>query len=93
VTVLQQVASLLSSPSHALSPSAIPPTLKAQNASLVSLASAVSALDLELKGLKDEYRIIWREKTGRMVDPFRLGGGAGTGGSGLEKGVGGMSLR
>ncbi|KAJ8296226.1 Calcineurin subunit B [Rhodotorula toruloides] len=71
----------------------IPPTLKAQHASLVSLASAVSALDLELKGLKDDYRVIWREKTGRMVDPFRLGGGAGTGGSGLEKGVGGMSLR
>ncbi|BGO98135.1 hypothetical protein RTBOTA2_001843 [Rhodotorula toruloides] len=90
---MDQVASLLSSPSHALSPSAIPPTLKAQHASLVSLASAVSALDLELKGLKDDYRVIWREKTGRMVDPFRLGGGAGTGGSGLEKGVGGMSLR
>lgn len=91
----QQIASLLSSPSSTLSPSSLVPTLKAQHASLVSLASAVSALDLELKQLKDEYRAIYREKTGRTSDPFRVNGsGAAVGaGSGLEKSVGGLALR
>ncbi|GAA6001841.1 nucleoporin FG repeat-containing protein [Rhodotorula paludigena] len=92
---MDQIASLLSSPSSTLSPSSLVPTLKAQHASLVSLASAVSALDLELKQLKDEYRAIYREKTGRTSDPFRVNGsGAAVGaGSGLEKSVGGLALR
>lgn len=88
----QQISALLSSPSHALSPSSIIPTLKAQHASLVSLASAVSALDLDLKQLKDAYRTIYRDKTGRLADPFRVNGsGAGLGG--VERGVGGMAIR
>ncbi|GJN88186.1 hypothetical protein Rhopal_001151-T1 [Rhodotorula paludigena] len=92
---MDQIASLLSSPSSTLSPSSLVPTLKAQHASLVSLASAVSALDLELKQLKDEYRAIYREKTGRTSDPFRVNGsGAAVGAaSGLEKSVGGLALR
>ncbi|BGP53628.1 Nucleoporin nup49/NSP49 (Nuclear pore protein nup49/NSP49) [Rhodotorula sphaerocarpa] len=89
---MDQIASLLSSPSHALSPTALVPTLKAQHASLVSLASSVSALDLELKQLKDRYREIWREKTGRVVDPFRLQGGGGSG-VGIERNLRGIELR
>ncbi|GAA5903203.1 hypothetical protein JCM6882_006993 [Rhodosporidiobolus microsporus] len=87
---MEQISSLLLSTTHAPSPSSIAPTLKAQHTSLVSLASAVSALDLELKGLKDEFRLIWREKTGRGVDPFRLNG---AGNEGIERGVGGMAIR
>jgi nucleoporin p58/p45 len=49
-------------------------------------------LELELKSLKDEYRGIWREKTGRLVDPFRLTGG-GPGVKGVESGVRGMEIR
>ncbi|TNY18712.1 hypothetical protein DMC30DRAFT_418599 [Rhodotorula diobovata] len=95
---MDQISALLSSPAHALSPSAILPTLKAQHASLVSLASAVSALDLELKQLKDAYRAIYRDKTGRLADPFRVngagaGGGGGGGVGGVEKGVGGIAIR
>ncbi|BGP37568.1 Nucleoporin nup49/NSP49 (Nuclear pore protein nup49/NSP49) [Rhodotorula kratochvilovae] len=91
---MDQLSSLLSAPSHALSPSAIAPTLKAQHASLVSLASAVSALDLELKALKDEYRAIYREKTGRLADPFRVNGaGGGSGVGGVERGLAGVALR
>ncbi|GAA5927387.1 hypothetical protein JCM10213_003457 [Rhodosporidiobolus nylandii] len=82
---MEQLSALLTS-THTLSPSAIAPTLKAQHSSLVSLASAVSALDLELKGLKEEYRVIYREKTGRTADPFRGNGG-------LERGVGGLAIR
>ncbi|KPV77209.1 uncharacterized protein RHOBADRAFT_52148 [Rhodotorula graminis WP1] len=92
---MDQISALLSSPSHALSPSSIIPTLKAQHASLVSLASAVSALDLDLKQLKDAYRAIYRDKTGRLADPFRVNGsGAGLAGvGGVERGVGGMAIR
>lgn len=86
---LQQISSLLQSPSHSLSPASIGPTLKAQHASLLSLASSVSSLDLELKGLKDEYRVIYREKTGRGVDPFPKPSATG----GLERGVGGLAIR
>ncbi|KAG0655347.1 Charged multivesicular body protein 3 [Rhodotorula mucilaginosa] len=91
-STMDQIASLLSSPSHSLSPAALVPTLKAQHASLVSLASAVSALDLELKQLKDEYRTIWREKTGRVVDPFRINGG-GASGVGIERNLRGIEIR
>ncbi|GAA5974822.1 hypothetical protein JCM11641_008377 [Rhodosporidiobolus odoratus] len=92
--IMEQITSQLTS-SSTLSPSSIPPTLKAQHASLVSLASSISAMDLELKGLKDEYRWIWREKTGRQGgDPFRGNGGSGVGGvGGVERGVGGMAIR
>ncbi|GAA5993145.1 hypothetical protein JCM10908_001310 [Rhodotorula pacifica] len=89
---MDQIASLLSSPPHSLSPTALVPTLKAQHASLVSLASAVSSLDLELKRLKDEYRTIWREKTGRVVDPFRINGG-GASGVGIERNMRGVEIR
>ncbi|CEQ39225.1 SPOSA6832_00713 [Sporobolomyces salmonicolor] len=90
---MEQIASLVNSPAPALSPAAIAPTLKAQHASLVSLASAVSALDLELKALKDEYRAIWREKTGRGVDPFRINGAGAGGAKGLEVGMRGVEIR
>ncbi|GAA6063154.1 hypothetical protein JCM10212_006312 [Sporobolomyces blumeae] len=92
---VDQIASVLTSPASSLSPSAIVPTLKAQHASLVSLAASVSALELELKRLKDEYRAIWRDKTGRMVDPFRLGvvGNGGNAVGGVEQGVRGIELR
>ncbi|KAM0792723.1 hypothetical protein ACM66B_002501 [Microbotryomycetes sp. NB124-2] len=53
------------------SPQAIVPTLRAQHASFMALASAVAALDLQLKKVKDEYRSIWRAKTGSVQDPFR----------------------
>ncbi|KAK4056188.1 Nucleoporin nup49/NSP49 (Nuclear pore protein nup49/NSP49) [Microbotryomycetes sp. JL221] len=49
----------------------IVPTLRAQHASFMALASAVAALDLELKKIKDSYRTIWRAKTGSVQDPFR----------------------
>ncbi|GAA6052469.1 hypothetical protein JCM3770_001128 [Rhodotorula araucariae] len=90
---MDQLSSLLSAPSHALSPAAIAPTLKAQHASLVSLASAVSALDLELKQLKDEYRAIYREKTGRLADPFRVNSGGAGGVGGVERALAGVALR
>ncbi|GAA5895087.1 uncharacterized protein JCM6883_002315 [Sporobolomyces salmoneus] len=89
---IDQISSVLLSPQSSLSPASILPTLKAQHASLISLASSVSSLELELKGLKDDYRGIWREKTGRLVDPFRLGGG-GQGVKGVESGVRGMEIR
>lgn len=50
---------------------AIMPTLEAQHTSFMTLASSVAALDTQLKHLKDEYRIIWREKTGSVQDPFK----------------------
>jgi hypothetical protein len=53
------------------STAAIMPTLEAQHASFMTLASSVSALDTQLKHLKDEYRLIWREKTGSVQDPFK----------------------
>ncbi|GAA5864705.1 hypothetical protein JCM1840_002206 [Sporobolomyces johnsonii] len=90
---MEQIAALVNSPTPALSPAAIAPTLKAQHASLVSLASAVSALDLELKALKDEYRAIWREKTGRGVDPFRINGPGVGGAKGLDMGMRGVEIR
>ncbi|GAA5832257.1 hypothetical protein JCM3766R1_002355 [Sporobolomyces carnicolor] len=89
---IDQISSVLTSPHSSLSPASILPTLKAQHASLLSLAASVSGLELELQALKDEYRGIWREKTGRLVDPFRLAG-AGPGVSGVESGVRGMEIR
>ena len=90
----QQISAVLTSPQSSLSPSSILPTLKAQHASVLSLASSVSGLELELKSLKDDYRGIWREKTGRLVDPFRLAsGGGGPGVKGVESGVRGMEIR
>lgn len=90
-TTIEQLSSVLSSPSQ-LSPSSILPTLKAQHASLMSLAGEIAGLESELKGVKDMYRAIWREKTGRTgIDPFRLNGGGGVGT--VERGVGGMEIR
>ncbi|GAA5854855.1 hypothetical protein JCM8547_004097 [Rhodosporidiobolus lusitaniae] len=92
---MEQISSLLSSQSshpHGLSPSSLLPTLKAQHASLLSLASSVAALNEELRELKDEYRGIWREKTGKGGDPFpppMRGNGVG----GVERGVAGMAVR
>ncbi|KAK4053400.1 Nucleoporin nup49/NSP49 (Nuclear pore protein nup49/NSP49) [Microbotryomycetes sp. JL201] len=53
------------------SPLALVSTLRAQHASFMALASAVAALDLQLKQVKDEYRTIWRAKTSSVQDPFR----------------------
>ncbi|GAA5957231.1 hypothetical protein JCM3765_000399 [Sporobolomyces pararoseus] len=90
---VDQISSVLTSPQSSLSPSSILPTLKAQHASLLSLASSVSGLELELKSLKDDYRGIWREKTGRLVDPFRLAsGGGGPGVKGVETGTNAAKL-
>ncbi|KAM0751631.1 hypothetical protein T439DRAFT_355538 [Meredithblackwellia eburnea MCA 4105] len=69
-------------------PAAIVPTLRAQNASFMSLASLVASLDNDLKALKDDYRAIWREKTGSVQDPFARNGGAK-----VENAVARMSIR
>lgn len=56
----------------------------------MSLASVVAALDNDLKALKDEYRRIWRDKTGSVQDPFaRTGGAAGK----IEAAVERMEIR
>ncbi|GAA5924457.1 FG-nucleoporin NUP49 [Sporobolomyces koalae] len=89
---VDQISSVFSSPQASLSPSSILPTLKAQHASMMSLASQVSTIDLELQRLKDDYRGIWREKTGRLVDPFRLGQTA-NGVRSVENGVRGIEIR
>jgi hypothetical protein len=67
---------------------AIVPTLRAQNTSFMALASSVAALDLQLKQLKDDYRAIWREKTGSVQDPFKAKSR-----EALERGVEGMEIR
>lgn len=54
----------------------------------MALASSVAALDLQLKQLKDDYRAIWREKTGSVQDPFKAKSR-----EALERGVEGMEIR
>jgi nucleoporin p58/p45 len=79
---------------HAL---AIVPTLRAQHASFMSLASHVAALDTDLKLLKDEYRILWREKTKSVQDPFAIHNynrdHNHAKGRGIERGVSEMEIR
>ncbi|GAA6008000.1 hypothetical protein JCM11491_006571 [Sporobolomyces phaffii] len=90
---VEQISSVLTSPQSSLSPASILPTLKAQHASLLSLAAAVSALELDLEQLKDAYRDIWRDKTGRLVDPFRLAAAPGAGVRTVESGMRGIEIR
>lgn len=68
---------------------AIVPTLRAQHASFMTLASYVASLDSDLKALRDEYRAIWREKTSSVQDPFARNAS----GRGLEKGLNEIELR
>lgn len=49
---------------------AILPTLRAQHAATLQLASRLSTLEHGTTELKDEYRDLWREKTGSVRDPF-----------------------
>lgn len=49
---------------------AILPTLRAQHAATLQLASKLSSLEHSTTELKDEYRDLWREKTGSVRDPF-----------------------
>ena len=57
----------------------------------MALASAIASLDLQLKRLKDDYRVIWREKTGNSVlDPFKA---ARTKDGSVERGVRAMEIR
>lgn len=59
----------------------------------MALASAIASLDLQLKRLKDDYRVIWREKTGNTVlDPFKAARTK-EGSNGVERGVRGMEIR
>ena len=60
----------------------------------MALASAVATLDTELKSLKEDYRLIWKEKTGSVQDPFGAGNRrAGKGAGGIEGMVEGMNIR
>lgn len=80
---------------HSLSgnPSAIVPTLRAQHTSFMALASALASLDLQLKGLKEDYRVIWRDKTGKVgMDPFRAAAGRG-GQEEVRRGMRGLEIR
>lgn len=52
----------------------------------MALASSVASLDAQLRQLKDDYRYIWREKTGSVQDPFRNKGG-------LESATEGLAIR
>ncbi|KAK4705107.1 nucleoporin p58/p45, partial [Phenoliferia sp. Uapishka_3] len=70
-------------------PASIVPTLRAQHASLISLASAVATIDAELKVLKDDYRAIFKAKTGFVQDPFVVKRGSGK----LENGVERLEIR
>ena len=54
----------------------------------MALASHVASLDLALRQLKEEYRAIWRGKTGSVQDPFRRPGG-----EGVTRGVEGIAIR
>lgn len=55
----------------------------------MALASAVAALDLQLKQLKEQYRQVWREKTGSAMDPFKVAKAR----QGLERGVEHIAIR
>ncbi|SCV72315.1 BQ2448_3852 [Microbotryum intermedium] len=71
---IEQIQQHLTSPSSlssSIDPSSIVPTLKSQTASFLALASNVASLQADLDRLKDQYRVIWRDKTGRVMDPFR----------------------
>ena len=46
------------------------PTLRAQHASLMSLAEVVAHLDNDLKALKQDFRQIYKLKTDKVHDPF-----------------------
>jgi nucleoporin p58/p45 len=50
--------------------SAILPTLKAQHAATLQLAGKLSSLEGSVTELRDEYRDLWRERTGSVRDPF-----------------------
>ena len=49
---------------------AILPTLKAQHTATLQLASRLASLEGNITELKDEYRDLWRDKTGSVRDPF-----------------------
>lgn len=49
---------------------AILPTLKAQHSATLQLAGKVSSLEGNVTELRDEYRDLWRERTGSVRDPF-----------------------
>lgn len=57
----------------------------------MSLASSVASLDHDLRTLKDEYRSIWRAKTGSVQDPFSIASGKGR--RDIENGVAGIAIR
>ncbi|KAI5479124.1 hypothetical protein MNV49_004123 [Pseudohyphozyma bogoriensis] len=90
--VMDQIQQLLESSHSASSPAAILPTLRAQHASFMSLASLIATLTSELERVKDDYRLIWRAKTGSVVDPFRLAGSGSNGVDGVTRGVGGLGV-
>ena len=46
------------------------PTLKAQHTATLQLASRLASLEGNITELKDEYRDLWRDKTGSVRDPF-----------------------
>lgn len=56
----------------------------------MSLASSIATLNNDLKELKDDFRLVWREKTGSVQDPFRR---AGVTVNGVENGIGNMDIR
>ncbi|SCZ91666.1 BZ3500_MvSof-1268-A1-R1_Chr5-1g07592 [Microbotryum saponariae] len=91
----QQIQQYLSSPSSlssSIDPSSIVPTLKSQTTSFLALASNVASLQSDLHRLKDEYRLIWRDRTGRVTDPFREREG-GREVAGVVSGLGRVEIR
>lgn len=57
----------------------------------MALASSVASLDSDLKSLREDYRAIWKEKTGSAQDPFVVGRNRGEGS--VESGIQGIALR
>lgn len=50
----------------------------------MSLASQIAGLHNQLEKLKEEYKELWRERTGSVRDPFKRNGDGG------EEGADGM---
>ncbi|SGZ08932.1 BQ5605_C030g10826 [Microbotryum silenes-dioicae] len=92
---IEQIQQYLSSPSSlssSIDPLSIVPTLKSQTTSFLALASNVASLQSDLDRLKDEYRVIWRDRTGRVMDPFREREG-GRDVAGVVSGLGRVEIR
>ena len=91
-------SSLTSSSSSSSSVQSILPTLRSQHSATLQLAARLSSLEAGTGELKDEYRALWRERTGSVRDPFEerrreVLGYSGDGEKALEAMAGGMAIR